>query len=183
MPLRVYGLGMEQNRKRTIWVHPASYTFSLDEPERILETIWGERPGWGFLRRKDMWIKQETTVEELLGKGYVLKNTASAGGACACPTCGMHIEGIPGNLVAKHMSECAGAGEDWQSLENTVIDEVRIKLHLAKILAEKLRIEKELEEAEKRERFERIREENLARQRQKDRKARLKRETREELRK
>jgi hypothetical protein len=170
-------------KKQTIWVHASSYTFRLDEPERILETIWTERPGWGYLRRRDLWVRRECSVDEMQKEGYVLRVPVSEDGARTCPHCTMYICGIPGFLVKKHIAECGGAGDTWTKLEAMVIDEQRVRIHEANLLAEKLRMEKEMEEAERRERFERIREENVARQRGKDRKARLKKETREELRK
>ena len=167
---------------RTVWIHPSSYTFRLDKPDRILETLWSERPGWGLLRRKDVWVMKECSIEELIQHGYVMREPVTQGGAVICPTCGMYISGIPGQLVRKHFAECSGHGEDWQKQEQALIDDTRLRQYQAKLLAEKLRLERELEEAEKRERFDRIKEENLARQQQKNRKARLKREAREQLR-
>lgn len=168
--------------KRTVWIHPSSYTFRLDKPDRILETVWSERPGWGFIARKDVWIRKECSVQELVRNGYVMRESVHEGGAMICPSCGIYISGIPGHLVTKHFAECSGRGEDWQKQEEALIDDIRLRQHEAKILAEKLHIQRELEEAEKRERFDRIKEENAARQKQKDRKARLKREAKEELR-
>lgn len=167
--------------KCTVWIHPSSYTFRLDQPERVLETIWSERPGWGFIRRKDMWVMRECMIQDLIRDGYVLRKPISQHGTVTCPACGMYISGIPGNLVRKHFAECSGPGEDWKRLEEAVIDDVRLKSYQARILAETLRMQREQEEAEKRDRFDRIKEENLARQRQKDRKARLKKDVKEEL--
>lgn len=164
-----------------VWIHPASYTFRLDKPDRVLETIWSERPGWGFIRRRDMWIMTQCKIQDLIRDGYVLRKPVSQDGTVTCPGCGMYISEIPGNLVRKHFAECSGGGEDWKKLEEAVIDGVRLKSYRAGILAHRLRIQREQEEAEKRERFDRIKEENLDRQRQKDRKARLKRDVKEEL--
>ncbi|MDQ7781481.1 MAG: hypothetical protein RDU20_01285 [Desulfomonilaceae bacterium] len=170
------------NKKQTIWIHPTSYTFRLDEPERMLETIWSERPGWGYLRRRDLWIRKEASVDEIRNAGFVPRVPVSEDGALTCPHCGMYICGIPGFLVKKHVAECGGLGNSRAKLEEEVIEDQRRKIHEANLLAEQLRIEKEMEEEARRERFDRIREDNLSRQRNKDRKARLKRETREELR-
>lgn len=170
------------SRQRVIWVHPASYTFRLDEPERILETIWGERPGWGYLRRRDMWVQKECTVEELQSQGYVIRVPVSEDGAQTCPHCRMYICDVPGFLVRKHLTECGGTGDDWYKMEEGAVNDQRLRVHQARLMAEQLRIQKEMEEAERKERFERIREENVARQHGRDRKARLKRETQEELR-
>jgi len=148
----------------------------------MLETIWSERPGWGYIRRRDLWIRKVASVEEMQRAGYVLRVPVSEDGAQTCPHCGMYINRIPGFLVKKHVAECGGLGENWAKLEEAVIEEQRLKIHEANLLAEKLRMEKEAEEAARRERFDRIRDDNLSRQQSKDRKARLKRETREELR-
>jgi len=174
--------GGSMSEKRTVWIHEASFTFRLDEPTRILETIWSERPRWGYLRRKDLWVRRECSIEELSRAGYTIRKPVREDGAQLCPHCHMYIVGIPGHLVKKHLTECSGGGEDWKRLEDTLMDDIRLKRYQAKLLAEKERIERELEEAERKERFERIKEEMLAKQRDKDRKARLKRETREELR-
>ncbi len=167
--------------KQTIWIHPTSYTFRLDEPERMLETIWSERPGWGYIRRRDLWLRKEASVQEMQRAGYVLRVPVSEDGAQTCPHCGMYIFQIPGFLVKKHIAQCGGLGENWAKLEENMIEDQRIRIHEARMLAEKLQMEREMVEAERRERFDRIRGDNLSRQRTKDRKARLKRETREEL--
>lgn len=169
------------SKKQTMWVHPSSLTFRLDEPTKVLETIWSERPGWGFIKRRDLWQRKECSIDDLLRAGYVLRRPVSEDGALTCPYCGMYIVGIPGNLVRKHFAECGGGGEDWMKLEAAVMDDVRIKQHQARLMAEKLRMERELAEAEKKERFDRIRDEQLVRQKDKDRKARLRRTTKEEL--
>lgn len=168
--------------KQTIWIHSSSYTFRLDEPDRMLETIWSERPGWGYLRRRDLWVKREISVEEMKKQGYVLRVPVSQDGARTCPHCGMYICGIPGFLVKKHITECGGGGGSWNKLEEAVIDEQRLRIHEARLLEETLRMEREMQEAVRKERFDRIREQNVARQQGKDRKSRLKKETREELR-
>ncbi len=89
---------------------------------------------------------------------------------------------IPGSLVQKHISHCRGGNEDWQKVEDAIISEQRMKVYLAKILAEKLREQAELEDIERRERHDKIREGMMARQARKDRKKRIKEEAREELR-
>jgi len=57
----------------------------------------------------------------------------------------------------------------------------RMRSFEAQVLAARLREQEELELAEKKGRFDRIRDEQAARQEAKDRKKRLKKETREEL--
>ncbi len=83
----------------------------------------------------------------------------------------------------KHIAECGGGAGEGRALEETLIQAERMKKYEQKILADKLREAAELEEMERRERFDRIRDEQLSRQLQKDRKKRLKEQTREELRK
>jgi hypothetical protein len=187
-PARVYGtrehpptlwIAMSND---SFWIHPATYTYRFDEPERMLETLWCERPGWGYLRRRDLWLRVETTAEELDRQGFVPRLPPAEDGARLCPYCGMYICGIPGFLVEKHLGECRGGEENWMRLEDILIDDVRRTRYERKILEQQLREQAELAEAEKRERFDRIREENAARQQSKDRKARLRRETKEELR-
>lgn len=157
-------------------------TYRLDPPEKVLETLWCERAGWGYLRRRDLWIATDFSPEELEAWGYVLREPLSEDGAQCCPYCGMYICSVPGALVAKHFVDCRGGGENWQKIEEIVTEDQRRRKYEAKILAEKLRLETELAEMEKRERFDKIKEEQATRQIQKDRKARLKRETKEELR-
>ena len=166
--------------QQTIWIHPATLTYRLDAPEKMLETMWCERAGWGFLRRRDLWIETESSAEELRAGGYVLREPLSEDGAQSCPYCGMYICSIPGALAAKHFSQCRGGGEDWQKMEEVLVEDQRRKKYEAKILYEKLRLETELAEMEKRERFDKIKEEHSVRQLQKDRKARLRRETKDE---
>jgi len=93
----------------------------------------------------------------------------------------MHISSIPGALVRKHVAECGGGGENWLEIEDALIDDHRRKDFAAKLEAERLRERTEQEAMEKKERFDRIREDYFARQLQKDRKKRMKQETREDL--
>jgi hypothetical protein len=167
--------------EHTTWIHQATLTYRLDPPERTLETLWCERPGWGYLRRRDLWIATDFSPEELEAWGYVPRESLSEDGAQCCPYCDMYICSIPGALVAKHFSECRGGGENWQKIEDILTEDQRRRKYEARILAEKLRLENELAEMEKRERFDKIKEEQAVRQLQKDRKARLRRETKEEL--
>ncbi len=97
-----------------------------------------------------------------------------------CPCCGMYMQSIPGSLVGKHISGCCGGNEDWQKIEEVLVSEQRIRSYEAKIRAEKLRAQVELEDIERRERHDKIREDTMARQAKKDRKKRLRNETKEE---
>lgn len=164
-----------------IWIHPATFTYRYDAPEKILETLWCERAGWGYLRRRDLWIVSDLSPGDLEAWGYVLREPLNGDKARACPFCGMYICSIPGALVTKHFSECRGGGENWQKIEDILTEDQRRKKYEAKILSEKMRLETELAEMEKRERFDKIKDEQSVRQLRKDRKARLKRETKEEL--
>ncbi|MGO9566735.1 MAG: hypothetical protein ACLP5H_04245 [Desulfomonilaceae bacterium] len=167
-------------KPQTFWVHPASFTCRLDRPDQLLETIWAERQGWGYLRRRDLWIQRECSLDELVAEGYVLRKALGEEDVVECRHCGMYMHAIPGSLVQKHISDCRGGNEDWQKLEDGIISEQRMKAYLAKILAEKLREQAELQDMERRERHDKISEAMLARQTGKDRKKRLKEETRED---
>ena len=127
-----------------------------------------------------MWIKRECSLEELVAEGYVLKKAAGEEDVVVCPYCRMYMHAIPGSLVQKHISHCRGGNENWQKIEDVIISEQRLKVYLAKILAEKLREQAELEDAERRERYDKIRDGMLARQTRKDRKKRLKEEVKQD---
>ncbi len=129
-----------------------------------------------------MWIAVHSTLEEIQAKGYVARKPASDDNVMICPSCGLYICDVPGYLIQKHRQACDHSGDDWGALEEAVINEIRVSKHYPRILAEKLREQAELEEMEKRERQEKIREEYFARQTSKDRKKRLKAEARETLR-
>jgi hypothetical protein len=145
-----------------------------------LETIWAERQGWGYLRRRDLWIPRESSLEELETEGYVLMRPVGAEDVGVCSYCGMYIQGIPGSLVQKHIAECRGGNEDWQKIEDVIISEQRLKKYEAGIRAAQMREQAELEQAERRDRYDKIREGVVARQTKRDRKKRIKEETKEE---
>ena len=132
------------------------------------------------MRRRDLWIKRECSLEELVAEGYVLRKAAGEEDVVVCPCCGMYMHAIPGSLVQKHISQCRGGNEDWQKIEDVIISEQRLKVYLAKILAEELKEQAELEDAERRDRYDKIREGMVARQTRKDRKKRLKEETKQD---
>jgi hypothetical protein len=167
---------------RTLWVHPASYTYSFDRPEKTIETLWSARKGWGYLKRRDMWISRNMSPEELETYGYEALKPPDNAAVKICAHCGLYMCDIPGSLMSKHIAECGGLGEDWLALEDAVVHDIRVRKYHAKILAQKIQEQQELEEQEKRDRFDRIREDAANRQSAKDRKKRLKLETREELR-
>ncbi len=170
-------------KKRTYWIHAASLTYREDSPEKMIETLWVARAGWGYLKRRDLWVARESTVEELVAQGYAPRRPPSDEEVSLCPRCGMYICSIPGYLVHKHATECGGGAGEGSALDEALIQAERLKKYEQKILADKLREAAEQEEMERRERFDRIRDEQLARQLSKDRKKRLKEETRQELRK
>ncbi len=169
------------SERQTLWVHPASFTFSLAPPRQPMETVWAERPGWGYILRRDLWIPRVCTIDEIQALGYVLKKPVGDDDVQVCPHCGMYVCSIPGALMRKHIAECKGGREDWKTIEEAIIQDQRMRSFEAQVLAARLREQEELEFAEKRERFDRIRDEQAARQEAKDRKKRLKKETREEL--
>jgi len=129
-----------------------------------------------------LWTVTEESAEGLKRRGFVVMQPLSEDGARLCPHCGLYICGIPGFLVHKHLAECMGGEENWMRIEEVLIEDVRRKRYERAVLKAKLREQAELAEAEKRDRFDRIRAEQVAKQQSKDRKARMKRETREEFR-
>ncbi|MEJ2716444.1 MAG: hypothetical protein P8182_04800 [Deltaproteobacteria bacterium] len=168
------------NQPTPLWIHPGSFTYRLDEPEKPLETVWSAHPDWGYLRRRDLWIQTERPEKEMVNEGYVARKPLTDAEVSTCPYCGMYICSIPGALVKKHLTECGGRGENWLKIEEAIISDHRLKMQEAKILAEKMREQAELEAMERRERFDEMRESAIARQLAKDRKRRLKQETKEE---
>ncbi len=170
-------------RLRHMWIHPATYTYREDAPENLLETLWVERPGWGYLLRRDLWLKTESSAEELVQDGYVQMNSQTDEEVSFCPFCRMYICAIPGYLKEKHFLECGGGGENHLALEDAMVSEQRRLLFERKILAQRQREKEELEEMERKERFDRVKEEAQTRQLSKDRKKRLKEYTKEFLRK
>jgi hypothetical protein len=168
-------------KEQTFWVHQASFTYRLDTPEKMLETLWSARKGWGYLRRRDLWTEEVCTVEELAERGFEPMRSEDHPGVRICPHCRMYMCDIPGSLMAKHITLCRGGGEDWLAIEDSMVHDIRVKQYFGKIMAAKLREQQELEEGEKRERFDRIREDAQSKQLAKDRKKRLKQETREDL--
>ncbi len=169
--------------KQSYWVHAASFTYREDAPEKLIETLWVQRAGWGYIKRRDLWVLRQCSREELVAHGYVIRRPVPDEEVLNCPHCGMYMCLIPGYLVHKHIAECGGGAGEGQAMEEALVQDQRMKKYAQKILADKMREAAELEEMERRERFGKIREEQQARQLQKDRKKRLKEQTREELRK
>jgi hypothetical protein len=167
----------DSHGKRTFWVHPATLVFQRHEPPKPLETIWIAHPGWGYIRRRDLWVREECSLEDLLDRGFTEKKPLTDGDALICPYCGMYICSIPGALVKKHTNECGGGEEDQRAIETAVIDEKRIKDYERRLRETAEMEEQERVMEEKRERFDRIRSEAQARQFQKDRKKKMKEET------
>jgi hypothetical protein len=169
--------------KRSFWIHPASFTYQMDKPDKVIETLWVQRQGWGYLKRRDIWVELESSADELRDHGYMLRRSDSDDLVRCCPYCRMYICDIPGYLVQKHFSECGGSAENWQAIEEKLTSDQRMKKYEAKILAQKLQELADLQDAEKRERHGKIKEEMSLRQHQKDRKKRMKEETKEEWKK
>lgn len=167
-------------KKQVFWIHPASFMYRRDPPEKLLETVWVAHPGWGYLRRRDLWIRKECSQEEVDSNGYLERKPVTDEDVTVCPHCGMYVSGVPGYLFHKHVTECGGTGEDWLQIEDAMIGEVRLKQFEAKILAEKMRVEEERAYLERKGRFDQIREDALDRQISRDRKRRLKEQTKKE---
>ena len=86
------------------------------------------------------------------------------------PVVDVHSKGIPGSLAPQAYFLCCGGDEDWQKIEEALITEQRMRSYEAEIRFEKLRAQAELEDIERRERHDKIREDMMARQTRKDRK-------------
>ncbi|MEW6530766.1 MAG: hypothetical protein AB1473_08025 [Thermodesulfobacteriota bacterium] len=170
-------------KQETFWVHQASRSYRRDRPDRILERVWRAHPAWGYLQGRDLWISRECTEDELIAEGFLEIRPAGEPNSDRCPHCGMIMNLIPGSLAQKHLSDCGGGNEDWSKIENFIVDAKRMRDYEARLRDEALRKQREAEELEKQERLDRAREEFQARQQAKDRKKRLKEETKETLRK
>jgi hypothetical protein len=94
----------------------------------------------------------------------------------------MFISSIPGFLQAKHNTTCARPILDDRKIEEAVIDGVRMAKYEQKIIRQRMQEQLEQEEMERKDRQDRIKEEMFSKQQQKDRKKRLRQQTREELR-
>jgi hypothetical protein len=173
----------DKAQNATLWVHYATYSYRLDEPDYQMESLWIVHPGWGYIRGRDLWVPIKASPQKMEQAGFVELTSDSDGEATRCPHCQMLINGIPGGLVSKHLAVCGGSEEKWQKLEELLITDQRIKWLEAQILGRLLREKAEREEAERKERFGKIREDMLARQHAKDRKKRMKEQTRQEWKK
>jgi hypothetical protein len=162
------------------WIHQSSFLFRRDKPEKMIETVWIAHPGWGYVRRRDLWVPVECSEQDLRARGFIERKPPSDGEVSFCPHCGMYVNGVPAFLVHKHSVVCGGPGEEWLKMEEVMISERRVSYY-QKLIADRLAAETAEQEAqERKDRFDRIREENLARQHQKDRKKRLKETTKRE---
>jgi hypothetical protein len=170
-------------QSQTVWIHAGSQLFSFEAPDRLLETVWIAHPGWGYLKCRDLWAQAELTQQEIQERGFVRRARVVEGGAMNCPGCGMYIHGIPGYLVRKHVDQCLGNEENPAKMEEQVITQQRIKAYEKKIVDEIIRLKKEQEYQERKERFDKIRQDAMSKQAAKDRKKAMKQRTREELRK
>jgi len=170
-------------KQQIFWVHQASRSYRRDRPDRFLEFIWRAHPAWGYIRGKDLWVSRECREDELIAEGLLEIRPETETDSGRCRHCGMLMNLVPGAFVRKHFSQCGGGSEDWSRIENFIIDEKRMKDYEARLRDAALRKQREREELEKQERLDRAREEFQARQQAKDRKRRLKEETKEALRK
>jgi hypothetical protein len=167
---------------KSFWVHEATYLYREDPPVRPLETIWTAHPGWGYLKRKDLWIERTATEAELQEQGFSPRRPVNERDVILCPSCGMYMNAIPGHMIDRHVTACGGGGENQSKMEEGRIDQLRIEKYEAKLQEARDRALRELIEGERRERMEKAKEEAQARQATKDRKKRLKDETRKRLR-
>ncbi len=164
-----------------IWVHCGTFSYRLTRPEREWETLWVQRPGWGLLKRKDLWRPTTLSESELTTQGFALVDPHSTQGTHRCPTCGAVIIDVPGSLVRKHLQQCHAFSDEGRKLDEFVLDEQRLKIAEEKLQREQRERQLEQEAELKRQRAERIREETAARQAERDRKRRLKEEAKDQF--
>ncbi len=167
--------------KNGVWVHHASGLCRSDTPIKLIETIWIETPGWGYMLRRDLWTYADDFVSDPVSSGY--KNLASFGkeDIRRCPGCGLLMIGVPGALASSHIFSCSDMSRSSRQIDDIMIENRRTRLHEAEVMLRLQREKDEREEAERRERTEKLRDEGLARLMAKDRKKRLKDEAREQL--
>ncbi|MFH0826172.1 MAG: hypothetical protein V2B18_25755 [Pseudomonadota bacterium] len=171
-----------RKEEQVFWVHEAAYTYSLEEPERYIETLWVARDGWGYIRRRDLWLRREGNLDRYIARGFRERRPLTDPEVHICPGCGMYIGSVPGSLTAKHFLECGGDTVAVRAIEESLISEQRTKRYQAKLLQAKELLEKEAADQERKDRFDKAREEANSRQQSKDRKKKIKDQARKELR-
>jgi hypothetical protein len=167
--------------KNSVWVHHASGLYCSDTPIRLLETIWIETPGWGYMLRRDLWTYADDFISRPVSSGYKDLESYGKEDLRRCPSCGLLMIGLPGALASSHIASCSDGSRSSLQIDEIMIENRRIKLHEAEVMLRLQREKGEKEEAERRERTEKLRDEVLARLVAKDRKKRLKDEAREQL--
>jgi hypothetical protein len=167
----------------TLWIHKASSTFRRDEPVNLIQTVWIADAGWGSHKTRDQWIATEQAAEELQAAGYTELAPPEDPDVVVCPHCMTYMQGVPGSVVQKHLQACGGSGDNWIAMEAAVIADYRLKKFEAQIEAETKRAKEEQAAQEKKERFDRMREDIQKQQTAKDRKRKIREETRRDLRK
>jgi len=167
--------------ERPLWVHRASLSYRMDRPAAEWQTLWVFRPGWGYMKRRDIWTAVDLAEENIQKQGFTLLRPASDPEVHICRKCGLYMESVPGTLRKKHQAICGHSPDEGRKLDEIMIEDQRIRIAEHKLrLAE---IQKRLErEAElKKERFDKIREEITAKQFQRNRRQQLRDEAREQL--
>jgi hypothetical protein len=164
-----------------IWVHRATFSYRLRRPDREWETLWVQRPGWGLLKRKDLWSPTTLSESDLLAQGFARIDPQPIEGMRTCPHCSAVIINVPGSLVHKHLQQCNASTEEGRRLDEFMLDEQRLKIAEEKLKRQQREKQLEQEAELKRERAERLREETAARQAERDRKRRLKEEAKDQF--
>ncbi len=165
-----------------IWVHRATFSYRLSPPSRQWEALWVQRPGWGLLKRKDLWTPTTLSESALKNSGYVDIESESSAGTRKCHTCNTLMIGVPGAIARRHVQGCGTISGEGRKIDEFVLDEQRLKIAEERLKQEELQRQLEKEAELKRERTEKIREEAAARQLERDRKKKLKEEAREQFR-
>jgi hypothetical protein len=169
------------NRKEVVWVHHGGGLYCANTPTRLIETVWIERPGWGYVLRRDLWTCSDEAIGDLVSSGYRDLDAFGKDDLRSCKGCGLLMIGVPGALVSSHIVSCNAGAKSLRKIDEIIIEKQRIKLHEAEVMLRLQRERAEREEAERRERTEKLRDEGLARLAAKDRKKRLKDEAKEQL--
>jgi hypothetical protein len=164
-----------------IWIHKASFSYQLERPTSEWQTLWVFRPGWGYMKRRDIWTSLRIPEDDLRKQGFVPLKPGSDPDVHVCKTCRLYMDSIPGFLRQKHHAACARNSEEGRKIDEMMIEDQRIKIAEAKLRQKELHERLEEEAEQKKERFDEIREETALKQESRNRRQRLRDEAREQL--
>lgn len=172
---------LSETTGRVVWVHRATFSYRLDRPPRKWQTLWVFRPGWGYMKRRDIWTALDLTEEDARNQGFAPLKPASDPEVHVCRRCGLHMESIPGSLRKKHQAACGGNHDEARKLDEIMIQDQRMRIAEQKLRLAEMQKRLEQEAEQKKERFDKIREETGAKQLLRNRRQQLRDEAREQL--